>query len=368
METKQERVAYARQAAIKQLLNPDYFQAQIEQESGFDPDAHNDASSADGIAQIVVRYHPTMYGKTRDWRISLEYAAQLVANLKANYGSITKALIAYNWGSGNMANNWDGTFADLPDETKAYVTNILGQMQVAHDLGGEMEDGISIRIGSDIPDYIIKQADDWSCSVRASYAALWVIAAIKGEEPPLYGWWRDIMVPRYADSSTGLKLASGVGLVMALDSAGIVATEKANVTREAVASWVREGRLVLIGGRQWGPAGHWALARGVEPDGTLILANPAGTYNLGGTPISDRIRDSWGKSSWSAVVVEMPSATPKAEDKKVVWPDGVPALMTTIGELANFDGSVRKALASIRSQIADLESFLELHATKRVAP
>src|SRR5262245_33155533 len=66
--------AYAREAAGRAGLDPDLFERQIQQESGFDPDAFNDASGATGVAQLVPRFHPDV--DPHDPRASLEYAAR----------------------------------------------------------------------------------------------------------------------------------------------------------------------------------------------------------------------------------------------------------------------------------------------------
>lgn len=119
--------AYAREAAGRAGIDPDRFVRQIQQESGFDPDAHNDGSGADGIAQIVVRWHPTMAGKTRDPYASLDYAAGLMRNHLAVYdGDWALALSCYNAGPGATASGLKGTLAGWPyAETVRYVANIL---------------------------------------------------------------------------------------------------------------------------------------------------------------------------------------------------------------------------------------------------
>jgi hypothetical protein len=115
--------AYAREAATRAGCDPDLFERQIQQESGFDPDAYNPISGATGIAQIVARFHPDV--DPRDPIASLEYAARWMARLHQQYGSYRFALAAYNWGPGNVS-RWDGRRETLPAETQRYLDVILG--------------------------------------------------------------------------------------------------------------------------------------------------------------------------------------------------------------------------------------------------
>ena len=90
--TEAELRIYARQTARRAGIDPGVFERQINQESGFQPDAFNAASGASGIAQIIERWHPAMAGKTRDPLASLDYAADLVAGYVEQFGSYRKAL------------------------------------------------------------------------------------------------------------------------------------------------------------------------------------------------------------------------------------------------------------------------------------
>jgi soluble lytic murein transglycosylase-like protein len=88
----------ARQFAVQAGVDPNVFEAQINQESGFNPSAYN-PSGATGIAQIVPRWHPNV--DPSDPIASLQYAANLMANHLARYGGDYRlALAAYNAGPG----------------------------------------------------------------------------------------------------------------------------------------------------------------------------------------------------------------------------------------------------------------------------
>src|SRR5712691_205816 len=88
---------YARDMAKKYGIDPEIFVRQINQESGFNPNAYN-ASGATGIAQIVPKYHPSV--NANDPYAALEYAAQLDSSNYKKYGDYGKMLAAYNAGGG----------------------------------------------------------------------------------------------------------------------------------------------------------------------------------------------------------------------------------------------------------------------------
>lgn len=115
--------AYAREAAARLAIDADIFERQIDQESGFNPDAHNAGSGADGIAQIIPRWHPGV--DASDPYASLDYAAKWMSDLHRIYGTWARALAAYNWGPANVA-KWDGRRETLPAETRHYLDVILG--------------------------------------------------------------------------------------------------------------------------------------------------------------------------------------------------------------------------------------------------
>lgn len=109
----------ARQAAQRYGLDPNIFERQINQESGFNPNAVSPAGAI-GIAQI-------MPGTARSWGVNprdpvaaLDAAARNMANYVKQFGSYRNALIAYNAGPGAVGRK------DLPAETQHYVSIILG--------------------------------------------------------------------------------------------------------------------------------------------------------------------------------------------------------------------------------------------------
>jgi len=111
--------AVAVRAAQRAGINPAIFLRQINQESGFNPNARSSAGAV-GIAQIVPRWHPGV--DATDPIASLAYAAHYMAGLVHKYGNYQSALSVYNSGNPNA---WkDPGFAN--GQTYHYVRSILG--------------------------------------------------------------------------------------------------------------------------------------------------------------------------------------------------------------------------------------------------
>lgn len=119
--------AMTRAAAAAAGIDQDLFERQIGQECGWSLDViecrRDSSAGARGIAQIVPRFHPGV--DPCDPQAALTYAANLMASNVRTYGSYQKALIAYNWGPGNLG-KWNGDPNTLPAETRHYLDVILG--------------------------------------------------------------------------------------------------------------------------------------------------------------------------------------------------------------------------------------------------
>ena len=114
----------------------------------------------------------------------------------------------------------------------------------------------------------------WTCSIRATTWCLKSIGIDVSAEQ-----LHDLMVPGLVTEQFGLLNASGAGIAELLrEHWGLAADHQSVVDFDEVAA--RAGQQpVAIGGRNWGGPGlgHWSAVRGVDPDGRLQLANPAGT-------------------------------------------------------------------------------------------
>jgi hypothetical protein len=127
---KSQYVAIAQQDAVAVGIPPDYFVRQIEQESGFNPNAVSPAGAV-GIAQFLPGTAAGLGINPWDPIQALRGAATLMANYARQYGGdYAKALAAYNGGTGtvqsavnNCGTNWLNC---LPGQTRHYIYIIMG--------------------------------------------------------------------------------------------------------------------------------------------------------------------------------------------------------------------------------------------------
>jgi soluble lytic murein transglycosylase-like protein len=127
---KSQYVAIAQQDAAAVGIPPVYFERQIQQESGFNPNAVSPAGAV-GIAQFLPGTAAGLGINPWDPIQALNGAAKLMANYARQYGGdYAKALAAYNGGSGtvryavnNCGTNWLNC---LPGETRHYIYVIMG--------------------------------------------------------------------------------------------------------------------------------------------------------------------------------------------------------------------------------------------------
>lgn len=120
-------------------LDPELVNRQVQQESGFDPNAKNARSGATGLIQIMEAtakdpgygVAPIDPAARTDPETNIRFGTSYLGALRKKYGNDRDALIAYNWGPGN-ADKWLAAGADvsrLPSETQGYVDKILGGYQ-----------------------------------------------------------------------------------------------------------------------------------------------------------------------------------------------------------------------------------------------
>lgn len=122
-------VAVAEQAAIAAGIPYVYFVRQIQQESGFNPNAVS-VTNAQGIAQFEPYTAAGLGINPWDPNDALRGAAKLMANYYHRYNNYAKALGAYNAGSGAVqgAVSSCGMYwlSCMPAQTKDYVYRIMG--------------------------------------------------------------------------------------------------------------------------------------------------------------------------------------------------------------------------------------------------
>ena len=126
---KSQYIAIAQQDAAAAGISPVYFVRQINQESGFNPNAYSPAG-AEGIAQFEPGTAAGMGINPWDPIQALRAAAQLMASYNHMYGgNYAKALAAYNGGTGTVqyaVNNCADWLNCLPYETRHYIYVIMG--------------------------------------------------------------------------------------------------------------------------------------------------------------------------------------------------------------------------------------------------
>jgi len=299
---------YALGAARRNGVPMDLFERQIAQESGFNPKAFNAGSGATGIAQIIPRWHPGVDASNPT--ASLDYAAQWMADLYRLYGSWRKALAAYNWGPGNVA-EWDGRRETLPEETRHYLDVILGDGWPEPKVTPNVPNVTPVvtpatnRVAYNPGAPVDPQPDDWSCSVQS---AQWLLRSI-GRNPSRV-WLEQQLVGPLSSAPVvsreyGLMDASGRTLAAWLQR---VYGDEMDVTFEArpVNSWEDLVALagkgpMMLGGRAWG---HWSGIRAYR-DGKVLLANPAGSWKGVGQELTRDEFDALG--SWSAITTTLPA-------------------------------------------------------------
>ncbi len=113
-------------AAKANGLDPALFAGLLDHESmGFNPDViagrRLSSAGAVGVAQIMPQYHPGVDPK--DPVASIQYAAKYLKQLREQFGSLNKAIYAYNAGPGNVERYGGPIPGDR--ESQEYLKNVL---------------------------------------------------------------------------------------------------------------------------------------------------------------------------------------------------------------------------------------------------
>jgi len=160
--TKDELVAVARASATKYGIDPDWYVAQIQQESGFNPNAVSSAG-AKGVAQFVPATAKEFGLNPLDPIASLDAGAKYMSQLSNQFGNETLGRLAYNWGQGNVR-RWlrDPSKIKLPKEAADYNTAIAKR-------GGLQAQPLSVaRAGGDAPQTVAAKPAPQQIEQRAT--------------------------------------------------------------------------------------------------------------------------------------------------------------------------------------------------------
>jgi hypothetical protein len=115
------------QAAIQNNISPALVASVIQSESRGDPSAYNATSHATGLMQLLPQYFK---GNLKNPTTNITEGVKYLASLLKEFGNVRDALMAYNWGPGNME-SWikaGRKVADIPKKVIDYAEGILSRI------------------------------------------------------------------------------------------------------------------------------------------------------------------------------------------------------------------------------------------------
>lgn len=138
--TKDQLKQMAFEAARRHGIDPVFFAAQIEQESGWNPNAKSKAG-ARGLAQFMPATAKSFGVNPLDPVASLDAGAKYMAQLTKKFGDEDTARLAYNWGEGNVASYLKTGAGNrgraLPKEAEEYNKKIYARAGATKNWGNE---------------------------------------------------------------------------------------------------------------------------------------------------------------------------------------------------------------------------------------
>lgn len=138
--TKDQLKQFAVEAARKHGINPVFYLAQIEQESGWNPNAKSSAGAI-GLAQFMPGTAKAFNLNPLDPIASLDAGAKYMAQLTKKFGDEDTARLAYNWGEGNVASylktGKGNKGRELPKEAAEYNQRIYARAGATPSWGNE---------------------------------------------------------------------------------------------------------------------------------------------------------------------------------------------------------------------------------------
>lgn len=182
------------------------------------------------------------------------------------------------------------------------------------------------------------QNEDWKCALES---VQWLLRSI-GRNPDVNdpvqdAWLISELVPGIISRENGLNVATGVPL-----AEWVTRTYGVEMGFVAQASPVEFADVLagagvnpmMIGGRRYGPAGHWVGIRRADENGWLELANPAPNYTQTGTHLDPQ---EWAdRGPWSCVWIDRmstlePAPPPPPPDPHVDLRQRVRAVLEDAG-------------------------------------
>lgn len=102
---------------------------QCEAESSFNPDALNAKSGAIGLFQLMPATAKDEKVNPHRWHENVFGGVRYLGKMLRMFGTVERALAAYNWGPGNMRKcidrHGDEWRKNIPSETRGYLRKIL---------------------------------------------------------------------------------------------------------------------------------------------------------------------------------------------------------------------------------------------------
>lgn len=218
--------------------------------------------------------------------------------LDATDDEMLRALALYNWPNGRQK------FWTVEHEAN-YKRGLAEARTI---LGGEPVPALPFN--PDAP--IDKQPTGWGCALESTQ---WLLRSIgrnpDANDPVNDPWLRSQLVPGIISEDNGLNNADGKALAAWITreygaEMGFTA-HAADVTYDDVLAGAGVNP-TLIGGRRWGPGGHWSGVRRADAEGRLELANPSPGYTRVGTHLD---RAEWdARGPWTAIYIDRMSQAP----------------------------------------------------------
>lgn len=85
-------------------------------------------AGAVGLMQLEPQFFP---GAGEDWRVDVNTAGHELARLYGVFKSWRFAVMAYDWGQGNVQKYQSGKIIAIPQETSNYITEVFFDVTVA---------------------------------------------------------------------------------------------------------------------------------------------------------------------------------------------------------------------------------------------
>jgi len=120
-------------------------------ESSLNPNTADSSAGAIGLFQLMPATAAALGVDPRDVAQNIRGGVTLLRQLLSQFGDVSEALAAYNWGSGNVsaaiAKYGPDWLAEAPSETQIYVTKIMNALGTQYSVSVGTGDPSSVHTG-----------------------------------------------------------------------------------------------------------------------------------------------------------------------------------------------------------------------------